>query len=64
MKVKEILNRFFHVYAINVAPIGKSTFNYLVGLCESHMAALVQGLLNHEFILWERSAKFKGDVDL
>ncbi len=45
-----------------VAPIGKSTFNYLVGLHESHMATFAQGLLNHKFMLWERSAKFKGEV--
>jgi hypothetical protein len=47
-----------------VAPMGKSTFNYLVGLRESQMAMLAQGLLNHKFILQEKLAKFKGEVNI
>jgi hypothetical protein len=41
-----------------VAPIGKSTFNYLVGLHEFQMAMLVQGLLDHEYILVGKVGKF------
>jgi hypothetical protein len=41
-----------------VAPIGKSTFNCLVGLHEFQMAMLAQGLLDHEYILVGKVGKF------
>jgi len=34
-----------------VAPIGKSTFNCLVGPHEFQMAMFAQGLLDHEYIV-------------
>jgi len=36
--------------------VGKSTFNCLVGLKESHMVKLAHGLKAHEILLWDRPA--------
>jgi hypothetical protein len=47
-----------------VAPIGKSTFNYCVGFCKTQLTILAKGLLDHEYMLWEKLAKIKGGGNL
>jgi hypothetical protein len=53
-----------HLPMKKIAPIGKSTFNYFVGFCETQLTILAQGLLDHEYMLWEKLAKFKGGGNL
>ncbi len=47
-----------------VTPIDKSTFNYFVGFHKTQLTTLAQGLLDHEYMLWEKLAKFKGGGNL